>query len=178
VSSSGSLVCLPEGTPLDDAQKLATDSSVVHHDSGLPADAKMGCSFQGLTCATSVGSIVCNSLCFVTCTEALSQPAAEARCVAWGGHLASILSAADETCLHNAHPQAAWIGQTQAANQATTAAGWTWIAGQAVSYTNWTNGQPDDGDTVENNAENCAYKSTSNVWLDEPCTALYGFACR
>ncbi|MDB4953794.1 MAG: hypothetical protein JWO36_1363 [Myxococcales bacterium] len=171
-------VCQPDGTVIDDAQKLADGQAT--QDSGL-ADARAdatACSFAGLTCAGSIGSTRCNSLCFVFCSDGVTEPSAEARCQAWGGHLASILSQADEDCLNNAHPDAAWIGHVQASVLLSPAAGWSWIAGQPVTYTNWSTGQPDDGDGIENGAEQCAYKSTTNVWLDAPCTTVNGFACR
>lgn len=183
VTSAGVQVCLPEAQPLDDAQQLVIDSALadatLHPPDGAGPDSGHAvCSFSGLTCSGGIGSIVCNNVCFVTCTEGVTEPEAETRCSAWGGHLASILSQADEDCLGNAHPAAVWIGYVQAANQASVSAGWNWVAGQPVTYTNWGTGQPDDGDAVENGAEQCAYKSTMGVWEDEVCTAPTGFACR
>ena len=135
------------------------------------------CDSTGLACASSVTAASCAGVCFVTCGDLVGKAEAEARCVTWGGHLASVLDAPAESCLESAHPDAAWIGYIQISNQATPAAGWYWTAGQTASFTSWATSEPDDSTGVETNKEQCAFNA-SGGWHDEICTVTHPFACQ
>src|SRR5439155_7980950 len=54
------------------------------------------CTTSGLTCA-GAAHLDCNGVCWVTCTDAVDQPTAAARCTAWGGALTPLRAAADVT---------------------------------------------------------------------------------
>jgi hypothetical protein len=71
-----------------------------------------------------------------------------------------------------------WIALHQQTAQATPDAGWQWqrgsAAGTAATMTDWATGQPDDGDAVENDIEDCG-ALTSTGWIDEACGTSHPF---
>lgn len=142
------------------------------------------CSGAGLICpgGTLPRAITCSTGCWYGCRDGTSvtQVQASTLCTTWGGKLARIDSAAEETCMRTVIDGAIWIGLQQALNQTNDAAGWSWN-GDAIMppYLRWASGQPNDGDGTESNVEQCAYSSTSTTWQDELCTAtLTRFTCR
>lgn len=64
------------------------------------------------------------------------------------GHLATITSAAENAFIVSALGGSStgrhWLGGYQTGGPE-PAGGWTWITGEAFTYTNWAPGQPDDG---------------------------------
>ncbi len=68
----------------------------------------------------------------------------EAEAAQYGGHLVSINSAAENAWLLSTYPQSAFIGLYQTSESEEPAGNWAWINGDALSYTNWRPGQPDD----------------------------------
>jgi hypothetical protein len=142
------------------------------------------CTTALLTCAGIAAVHDCGGTCWVSCSEGVEQPVAAARCTAWGGRLAPLQTAADHDCVRlTIFPgTAAWTGFAQLADQGAANTGWSWNGDGAMpAFTSWAPGQPNDGDGVENNAEQCAYLSTpSGMWQDEPCTnaSRFRFACR
>lgn len=154
----------------------------------LSIDAPLPCSAAGLMCPGGMtAAITCNGACWAKCTEPGTTPipdqqTAETWCGQWGGKLAPILSAADQTCVDTMlfPMQASWIGIVQGLNEATPAAGWSWNGdGVTPSYQHWSNGQPDDANDQENGAEQCAYMPTFALWFDVPCDMqLFRFSCR
>lgn len=67
--------------------------------------------------------------------------AAEAEAVLEGGHLVTINDSAEEAWLQSEFGSSRmWIGFTDQAVEGT----WAWISGQAVTYTNWASGEPNN----------------------------------
>jgi Lectin C-type domain len=81
------------------------------------------------------------------------------------GHLATITSAREnafvQSLIQDNHAPA-WIGASQAMSAASTGDGWSWVTGEAWSYTNWASGQPDDGA----GAEICLIMNADGAWSD------------
>jgi hypothetical protein len=66
---------------------------------------------------------------------------AEAEAVAASGHLVTINDAAEESFLQTTFGTSRlWIGFTDQATEGT----WVWISGEPVTYTNWSDHEPND----------------------------------
>ena len=104
------------------------------------------------------------------CYEAVLAPGvswdqAQARCVARGGHLATITSAEENAfvfSLVSGNPSfwfldsfgnglGAWLGGYQISSSAGPAGGWRWVTNEPFAYTNWETGQPGDMEGLEQN---------------------------
>ena len=84
--------------------------------------------------------------------------AARTAAQALGGDLATVTSAAENTFVFSLLSDPAywrqlsnptrvfgpWLGGFQAPGAATPASGWTWVSGEAWSYTHWSSGEPND----------------------------------
>lgn len=85
---------------------------------------------------------------------------AEANAVALGGHLVTINDAAEETWLRSTFGMARyWIGFTDEGSEGS----WHWTSGEAVTYTNWAGGEPNNCCYGENWA---VMNWTGNNWND------------
>ncbi|MEO6771815.1 MAG: lectin-like protein [Kofleriaceae bacterium] len=122
-----------------------------------------------LPCAGESAIASCDGRCFATCSETLTQPEAAMRCTAWGGTLAVIRDAQDQSCLQAALTNDVWLGYEQAATAVQPDLGWSWTDGTPSTYTNWRSGEPNDTDGVENGQENCALMFSSGSWNDAQC---------
>lgn len=84
--------------------------------------------------------------------EAVSAPgitwnAASAAAQAAGGYLATLTSQLENDFVYTTLAvgnKPLWLGATQAAGAATVTDGWTWVTGEAWSYTNWAAGEPNN----------------------------------
>jgi len=111
--------------------------------------------------------------------ERLSWEAAEARCVAWGGHLASVESSEEDAFL-DAWPallgipegdgSGIWLGGTDARLEGDL----RWPNGQALSIVGWAPNQPDNGAGVD-----CIEKRNDGAghWYDLRCTHAEPYVC-
>ncbi|MBA3538105.1 MAG: C-type lectin domain-containing protein [Deltaproteobacteria bacterium] len=163
------------GVPLDAAPDAMVDGALID----VLADAGV-CTTTGLACAGTT-SIVETTACWVACSEVVDQPTAKARCTSWGGRLAPLQTQADQDVVATMlfASQANWIGFEQADGQVLAFSGWSWNNdGANPSFTNWGAAQPNDGDTVENAAEQCAYMSNVGTWQDSACLGTLKFSCR
>jgi hypothetical protein len=144
-----------------------------HTDAGV-------CSTAGLTCTAPVAKR-CGNNCWVSCPDPVTQATASSRCVAWGGKLAPLRTSGDQTCLRQTVVPTGdvWIGFEQDATATTPAMGWSWNGdGITPTFLNWTTGQPDDGDGVEDHTEQCAMIAAGvSTWSDTVCTATLPWAC-
>ncbi|MFO0757759.1 MAG: C-type lectin domain-containing protein [Byssovorax sp.] len=100
--------------------------------------------------------------------------AAEARCVAHGGHLATIGSPAEENALFSTigAPQGAssfWIGLAEPAEGR-----WLWSNASRVSFDAWNAGEPNNAGGVENCGE---WLFPSARWNDLDCMTARPFLC-
>ncbi|MCY2928853.1 MAG: lectin-like protein, partial [Planctomycetota bacterium] len=90
---------------------------------------------------------------------------AEAQAVALGGHLATVNDASEQDWLHRTFERfgSVWIGLTDQAVEGT----WGWSSGQAVTYTNWPSGQPDNWWDQEDYAQ----MYSSGQWYDSSASS-------
>ncbi len=96
-------------------------------------------------------------------TPASSWSAAEAQAVALGGHLVAINDAAEQAALVGAFggTDTLWIGLTDAASEGT----FHWSNGDAVTYTNWNAGEPNNSGNEDFVAMNWG---SAGKWNDLP----------
>ena len=64
-----------------------------------------------------------------------------------------------------------WIGLAQDPDGTEPDDGWGWTSGEAVSYTDWGSGEPNN-ESGDNRKEDCALLWESDNWLDVPCSGL------
>jgi hypothetical protein len=175
--------------PRDDAD--TADGSATVDGTMPPADAAidappLACGTGGLTCAGTAVATTCNGACWVKCTQTVpvtNQLQASVNCIAWGGKLAPVRTAADQACVTQTlfPSQAHWIGFEQAGGATEVDQLWSWNSdAQDATPFGWGNGQPNDTDLAENGQENCAFINTAGEWHDESCanSGLYRFSCR
>lgn len=94
-------------------------------------------------------------------TDPQSWSAAQAQAEAWGGHLASVRSQAENDWLLStfASSDSLWIGYTDQATEGT----FEWIGGEPAGYENWALGEPDDG----SGADWAVLQPGAGLWADE-----------
>jgi len=93
-----------------------------------------------------------------------------------GWDLATITSAGEESFIESlltldGSRDQFWLGGYQSPPTSTSTANWNWVTGEAWSYTNWGEGQPDDwgGDQIY-----LAMDSDQNSWgWDDNTSSLY-----
>ena len=106
----------------------------------------------------------------VKCETTVSWNAAEAACVAWGGHLATVVDQDDQNRLWSAAERRShWIGLYKNEQDA-----WVW-SGRASGFRRWANWQPDDTGGREDCTE--IWSVASGRWNDAPCSALRRSFC-
>ncbi|NUN12744.1 MAG: hypothetical protein HUU55_03830 [Myxococcales bacterium] len=96
---------------------------------------------------------------------------AENECIAWGGHLVSINSAAENTFLHalaDIECPAPFMHSFIGLNDLTTEGVYQWIAGDAVTYLNWNAGEPNNS----GNEDVGEMLLASGKWNDLPAAFL------
>jgi hypothetical protein len=117
--------------------------------------------------------------CYELFDSFLPWAAAEQRCVDWGGHLASIESAEENTFVDGWHAQLGlsngdgsgiWIGGTDAQQDGL----FRWVAGSPFSFAGWAPGQPNDGAGVD-----CIEKRNDGAgqWYDRYCVDSLRYLC-
>jgi hypothetical protein len=111
---------------------------------------------------------------WIVCIDTVTWAVAESACELYGGHLATFGSSAENSeaaaAAASVRSGGFWIGFTDAAVEGS----WAWMDGTAVSYTNWSSGEPNDS-----GGEDCActnWSSTGN-WNDLTCSASEPFIC-
>ena len=103
----------------------------------------------------------------------MSWEEAKRYCESLGGYLVTITSAEEQEFIagyikeKGLTSQRFWMGATDAAKEGT----WTWITGEKFSYTNWGNGQPNNGELGGQNyavyvAINSSHSSYAEKWDD------------
>lgn len=115
---------------------------------------------------------------FSSGNDYLTWDAAEAYCVAGGGHLASVSSSGENSFLYidvmpgglfdPSSPR--WIGL----NDKKTEGSFVWSSGDPFSYTNWKSGEPNDSGGNEDCVE---IRWNDGKWNDNNCTNTRLFIC-
>lgn len=117
--------------------------------------------------------------CYQAFTEFLAWDVAEQRCVEWGGHLASVESAEEQTFL-DYWPTAlsvplgdgsgVWLGGTDAVNEGD----FRWWDGRPLMFMGWAPNQPDNGPGVD-----CVEKRNdgTGLWYDRRCSEPRAYIC-
>jgi hypothetical protein len=138
-------------------------------DASTPSDA--GTSSESLPC-DAPGELALDGGCYSIGAQALGWTAASAACADWGGALARLDTADEETALLARLAAAdAWIGLNDVATEGTM----LWEDGGAPDpYTHWATLQPDDFDGTEDCVELLA---DGRGWNDRPCTDLRVYVC-
>jgi hypothetical protein len=121
--------------------------------------------------------------CFLLLAGPKERAAAEADCIALGGHLATIRNASENATVAGlvASTASAFLG----ANDLATEGAFLWPDGSAVTYTNWRMGEPNNGGAGATYQEDCAVIQglLAGVWDDRPCapppagTGSYAYVC-
>ncbi|MFY0570950.1 lectin-like protein [Archangium lansingense] len=98
--------------------------------------------------------------------------AAKADCEAMGGRLAVPRSSSDNELLRSINGgQLVHLGFRQNSGQSQPGAGWVTVEGDTPNYTNWSSGEPNDGDGYESSTQNCGRMWDSGAWDDISCTS-------
>jgi pulmonary surfactant-associated protein A len=122
---------------------------------------------------------MCGDRCYAACDDILISPEAAPRCAAWGGTLAVIPSKAEADCVIGLSSISLWMGYFQVTNATATPDGWSWVDSDPSTFINWDTGEPNDGEGVEDNTEQCGELYPDGSWNDENCMLVGedGFAC-
>jgi cysteine-rich repeat protein len=110
---------------------------------------------------------------------------AQAACEELGAHLVTIGSAAENAIVRGFVGTSKFIGASEDVELMSDAsAEYEWITGEALSYENWDNQQPDRAGerctAYGNNArcfEHCAFMQSDGTWADQRCDLSDGYVC-
>lgn len=114
--------------------------------------------------------------CYADVASATSRASAHAACAAsLGGHLATIGSGTENDVVFLdvmtfATTSARWIDLSDQASEGT----FVWSTGEAVSFTNWASGEPNNGSGAEDCVE---FRFFDNEWNDAACGGARPFIC-
>jgi hypothetical protein len=140
----------------------------IHFDERSAADAR------GPACGPAYADVAGLASKYRVSVTARSWLEAEAECELDGGHLVTIGDAAEDAYVTAQTtlalgPGDIWIGLSDHAAEGTM----RWVTGEALVYTNWEMGEPNDfgGD------EDCAHVYSTGLWNDSVCPAAVGYMC-
>jgi C-type mannose receptor len=176
-----------------DAGASARDAGGSPRDAGTPpsdldasaaADAADGSTPPSVDASTPAPSDPCPGLVFEgSCYEFFGEPTswseAEARCAAWGGHLASVESS-EEDAFIGAWPaltgvplldgSGLWLGGTDALRDGD----FRWWDDRPLNFADWAPDQPNNGTGVD-----CIEKRNDSTqrWYDRRCTDGERYVC-
>ncbi len=103
---------------------------------------------------------------------------AKADCTAMGGRLAVPFNSASNSAIYSIiRSDLTYIGLTQATGQSSPSVGWQTPEGYSASYFNWSSGEPNDMDNVENDYQDCARMYTTGYWDDVACSQVSPYVC-
>ena len=113
---------------------------------------------------------------YMFCTTAASWTAGSSTCNAYGYELLTINDSSENTWVDTTadsySTQKWWMGFNDRAREGS----FVWASGEAVSYTNWHSGEPNNG----GGAEDCSQINRfhpSLTWNDEPCGSSFRYIC-
>jgi len=171
------------GAAASDASTPGQDASTGDHDAGAEPSG-VDASTPSEPDASTPPSAPCPGLvfedsCYEFFAEQVSWNLAEERCVAWGGHLASVESLEEDAFL-GAWPalvgigfwdgSGLWLGGTDARADGD----FRWWDGSALTYVGWASDQPNNGQGVD-----CIEKRNdfTQRWYDRRCTDGERYVC-
>jgi cysteine-rich repeat protein len=102
-------------------------------------------------------------------TATANADQSRARCVADGGHLATLETEAERVFVGKAVGLATWVDATDSATEGE----FVWPSGVAVDVAAFAAGQPDD----TNGSQNCLFQNTGDKLADAPCSESRAFIC-
>jgi cysteine-rich repeat protein len=96
-------------------------------------------------------------------------------CLSWGGDLAAISSAAEQSFVQTFLATSSWIGGTDSVAEGT----FGWTNGEAFAYTNWNPGEPNDTDANEDCIEiyGPGIATAAFLWNDLLCDTVKPAVC-
>jgi hypothetical protein len=112
--------------------------------------------------------------CYARCTDARTFADAEGVCTGWSGHLVTLTSAAESSCIGTSLGVGgrAWIGTYQDDADPEPAEGWAWLSGTVSSFTFWAGGQPNNPTDILATGQDCAFaEGPAGQWFDHECVA-------
>ena len=112
---------------------------------------------------------------YMFCTTAVAWTLGETTCLAYDYDFASVGSTAENTWLvdeaYTRYIGKWWIGFNDRASEGS----FVWASGEAVVYTNWHTGEPNNSGGNEDCTQLGRY--TDDTWNDEPCTSSFRYIC-
>lgn len=151
--------------PCDDGNAVETDGCTTSCVVGVP------CNATALPGADRFAVVATSGSCYASFDDDQTTfAAAEASCVALGGHLATITSPTEQAAVHAVHnpAQAPYIGAAEDAND--TDLVFDWVTDEPWGFTSFATGQPDDGPAGD--GECLAVTGPASGWADVSCTIL------
>lgn len=119
--------------------------------------------------------------------DAADFAGAQADCIERGGHLATISSAAENKIARSFVNNSKWLGGLEDVGTAVKGTGsYAWLTGEPFTYTNWSQGEPDQAKVrcgESNNPssascyEHCLSMDGDGTWSDARCELSDGYVC-
>ncbi len=170
-------------TCLPGAPTVCTDAEPCTEDG---CDPKTGCVYKAApgADAKACDGVTSGGACFKVVAANLNWAQAEAACVTWGGHLARIDSATENTVVRSAANTVCGNGATPfiGINDVQTEGKWVWPDGAPVTYTNWQGGEPNNCTgccSIANAGEDVGQMLASGTWNDLCSATAQGcYVCR
>jgi hypothetical protein len=104
--------------------------------------------------------------CYMAVTSSVSWEAAQRACSAWGGHLATVDNAAENSWIRALVSGNFWIGLND--RGLTNEGRFSWVSGLNSDYRNWAPGEPNDGGSFFA-SEDCVEVYGDGRWNDSSC---------
>lgn len=144
----------------DDGNMVETDGCTTQCKSGRV------CSTVGFAGGAAYATNPATGTCYANFSGPTTWASAQSSCLALGGHLVAITSAAEQAVVSAVVVGTPWMGATDDAND--TDAVFDWVTTDAWGYTNFAAGEPDDDFGVGGNGECLAFVGGAQ-WVDTNC---------
>jgi hypothetical protein len=157
----------------------ASDAATLESPSGMEIDAMRA---MKMSAAVLVGSLAAagaasaqtavewkvseggNGHWYQRVTQTLSWAQASSQCNSWGGHLATITSASENSFIGSLGSVGDyWLGGFQPVGTCEPSCDWRWVTGEPWGYSNWNPGQPDNAAGIE---DVLAFYPGKTTWND------------
>jgi len=174
VDESGTECPIAPGTPQPETCNGADDDCDGTKDEGSLCPSGQVC-IGACVSPSSCALYQWNGHTYGICTSLHSWSSAQAICLWYGAHLATINSAAEDNFLRpfasSSGYDGTWIGFNDIAQEGV----WVWESGEPVTYTGWASGEPND----QYGSEDCGhyYYKSGYLWNDAGCNDNWPFIC-